>query len=246
MLTGKIQSATQAIDEVNKQLENIANIVPNATTKQEVDALLGQITQQLDQSIQNIGSKAQQQSSGILGTLFSQTTNVFDDDRDDEIPGNVPKPPTNVQGSVVPPPPPVNDGNIDLTANITVKDISGNDVTMQFGTVLQELRGKDYNLKAREPDNKYTNALTEIRKLIKLKQLTNISQVQSILEKNRIPFKNNKVMGGKTTRKIRKPRKNRKTRKIRKQKGGFTYKSTTKRQSIRTSKMRNSSRRTSK
>ena len=60
-LIDRIIAATQAINEANDELQNIANTVPNATTKQEVDTLLNEITQQLELSIQNISRAAQGQ-----------------------------------------------------------------------------------------------------------------------------------------------------------------------------------------
>jgi exonuclease SbcC len=53
-LTDRIIAATKAINQANDQLENIVNTVPNAKTKEEVDALLNEITQKLELSIQNI------------------------------------------------------------------------------------------------------------------------------------------------------------------------------------------------
>jgi chromosome segregation ATPase len=60
-LIQRLMAATQAINEANDELETIVNSVPNAQTKQEVDALLNEITQQLEQSIQNISRAAQGQ-----------------------------------------------------------------------------------------------------------------------------------------------------------------------------------------
>jgi chromosome segregation ATPase len=60
-LIQRLKDATEAINEANDELENIVNSVPNADTKQEIDTLLNQITQQLEQSIQNISRAAQGQ-----------------------------------------------------------------------------------------------------------------------------------------------------------------------------------------
>jgi chromosome segregation ATPase len=82
------------------------------------------------------------------------------------------------------------------------------------------------------------------------------SEVDNILKKYNLEFKDGEINGGRKTRKITKRRKitktrkitkakkARKTRKIRKQKGGFIYKPNTKRKKIRTSQLRNVSRRT--
>ena len=85
-------------------------------------------------------------------------------------------------------------------------------------------------VKARLPGqqgDKYRNA---VKQLANLSDPANVSQV---LASNNIAFKNGKIMGG------------RKTRKIRKQKGGFTYKSTSVRKRI-TSTATRSSRRSSR
>ena len=54
-LLGKIKEASDAIDSAASNLESISNAVPNATTKQEIDQLLGEI----DNSIQNINKAVQ-------------------------------------------------------------------------------------------------------------------------------------------------------------------------------------------
>jgi chromosome segregation ATPase len=60
-LIQRIIAATQAINEANDELQNIVNTAPNAKTKEEVDILLNEITQQIEQSIENIGRAAQGQ-----------------------------------------------------------------------------------------------------------------------------------------------------------------------------------------
>lgn len=76
--------------------------------------------------------------------------------------------------------------------------------------------------------NNYSKALNELR------NIQDIAQVQPILNRYNLNFKNRKISGG------------RKTRKIRRQKGGFVYKTTSKRRSITSSSGRRSSRRSSR
>jgi hypothetical protein len=78
-------------------------------------------------------------------------------------------------------------------------------------------------------DNKYSTSLKD------LSNITDINDVINILNKNGIEFKNNKIMGGRTTRKNKK------------QSGGFTYKSSSKRKTISSVKsLRKTSRRSSR
>jgi len=78
-LIQRLMAATQAINEANDELEAIVNSVPNAQTKQEVDALLNEITEQLEQSIQNISRAAQGQlpqgAQGAQGGQVNSNTN---------------------------------------------------------------------------------------------------------------------------------------------------------------------------
>jgi len=75
-LIQRLMAATQAINEANDELEAIVNSVPNAQTKQEVDALLNEITAQLEQSIQNISRAAQgQPPQGTQGGQVDPNTN---------------------------------------------------------------------------------------------------------------------------------------------------------------------------
>jgi len=180
-LIDRIIAATQAINEANDELQNIVNTVPNAKSKEEVDALLNEITRQIELSIQNIGRAAQGQ------------------------------PPANA-----------NPIKIDDATNITLRDIgTQGDVTIPFGKLTEMVANKVSQIKNESASKKYRDALNQLR------QITDVSQVQDVLSRNGVSFKNNVIMGG------------RKTRKNRKQKGGFLYKSSTKRKSIRSSRIRN-------
>ena len=60
-LIERLMAASVAINDAADDLQRITDDVPNATTKQEVDALLNEITQQIEQSIINISRAAQGQ-----------------------------------------------------------------------------------------------------------------------------------------------------------------------------------------
>lgn len=76
MLGQRLMAATDAINQAADDLENLTNSVPNVKTKQEVDALLSQITQQIEQSIQNIGRAAQGQAPAPINSNIDPATNV--------------------------------------------------------------------------------------------------------------------------------------------------------------------------
>ena len=83
---------------------------------------------------------------------------------------------------------------------------------VEFQNIINEL-----NRKISQPNSgkKYTDALNELRK-----PGVTVADIQPILSKNNISYKNNQIMGGKKTKR---------TRKMRKQKGGFTYKNSRRR-----------------
>jgi len=62
-LVERLMAATVAINDAADDLQRITDDVPNSTTKQEADALLNEITQQIEQSIINIGRAAQGQAA---------------------------------------------------------------------------------------------------------------------------------------------------------------------------------------
>jgi len=121
--------------------------------------------------------------------------------------------------------------NIDPATNVTLMDIgTQSNVTLPFGALKKMLSEKKSQLRGNEgAAKKYKEALA------KLNNINDVSEIENILKSEGVSFKNNQIMGG------------RRTRKNRKQKGGFTYRSTTRRRSI-TSKVRRSTspRRTSR
>ena len=110
---------------------------------------------------------------------------------------------------------------------ITFRDLGdGSTINISFENLTSQLRDKAKQiLQGRE--NKYQDAL------IQLKSAKSVSDVQKILSNNDVNFKNKKIMGGK------------KTKKNRKQKGGFIYK-TTSRKRISTNSKRSKSSKSSK
>jgi DNA repair exonuclease SbcCD ATPase subunit len=109
---------------------------------------------------------------------------------------------------------------------INITGIGGNPVKISYRDLVGQLSSK-----ASIPNinPKYGDALKEIRRV------NNVSDIETILQSRGIDFKQGKVFGGRKTRKVRKTKKNIKTRKVRKQKGGFYYKTNSKRKSLRSS-----------
>jgi chromosome segregation ATPase len=106
---------------------------------------------------------------------------------------------------------------------ITIIQPGGQPQQVQFKVLLQELKRKSSQ---QGNVQKYKDALQQMR------QAKTIKEIQIIMSRNNIVFRNNAIMGGK------------KTKKNKKQKGGFSYKINTKRRSITTNN--SSSRRTNK
>ena len=191
-LIDRIIAATEAINLANEELQAMTGSIEGAQNKQEIETLLNEITQQLDQSIQNISRSIQGQ------------------------------PP-------IPPQMPAIDTNTQL-------QLQGRQIT--YGQLMAGLQRKTSQLQRQgvpDEQNKYAIALNGLRGL----NNPNSANIELLLQSNNISIKENGVSGGK-----------RKTKKNRKQKGGFTYKISSKRTGI-TSKSsrrstRNSSRRSSR
>jgi chromosome segregation ATPase len=112
---------------------------------------------------------------------------------------------------------------------IVIKDMATNKPKpVEFGAIMKMLSDKSRIKGASESYNKALNAIKNFAK--------ESTDVAFILKANNIVFKNDKIMGGK------------KTKKNKKQRGGFTYKITSKRRSISSTpkSSRRYSRRTSK
>jgi chromosome segregation ATPase len=169
-LIQKLIAATNAIYQSAEDLQMLMQSVPNAQTKQEIDALLQTISQQIEQSLQNISRATQGQP--MMGQSM-QGTQVG------------PNTPIKIQGNT----------------------IIYNELVQQLGK-----KGTEVARNTGNQNNKYNIAVNELR------TANNVSQIESILSKNGISFKNGAIFGGKG-----------KTRKYRKQKGGFIYRTSSKR-----------------
>jgi chromosome segregation ATPase len=97
---------------------------------------------------------------------------------------------------------------------INLMDNRQQTIQLQLNDLISQLNAKYRQSR----NNKYLNALNAIS------TAENPSEIQNILRQNQVEIKNNSVFGGK----------NRKTKKNKKQKGGFTYKISSKRKSIKT------------
>ena len=191
-LIDRIIAATEAINQANEELQVMTGSIEGAQNKQEIETLLNDITQQLDQSIQNISRSMQGQP-------------------------------------LIPPRMPAIDTNTQL-------QLQGRQIT--YGQLMAGLQRKTSQLQRQgvpDEQNKYAIVLNGLRGL----NNPNSANIELLLQSNNISIKENGVSGGK-----------RKTKKNRKQKGGFTYKISSKRTGI-TSKSsrrstRNSSRRSSR
>ena len=128
--------------------------------------------------------------------------------------------------------------NINKNDIIKIQQTDGTPFEMQYAELINDIREKSRQGTFQYNNNKYLNALND------LKKITNINEVTGVLNKNNINFKNNGLYGGIT----RKRRKRRKTKKNKKQKGGFTYKINSKRKSIvsQTNTLKRSSKSSSK
>lgn len=75
-LINKLTLAIKAITDATLDLKNLMDTVPNAQTKQEVDQLLSQITQQIETSISSLQNTSQSPSapnSGFFSNILSRS-----------------------------------------------------------------------------------------------------------------------------------------------------------------------------
>jgi hypothetical protein len=127
--------------------------------------------------------------------------------------------------------PPTAQQQIDPNEPITLTDAASNQpVQILYKTIFDGIRKKV----SQNAGPKYKEALTALKN-------STPDKVASILNDKGISFKNNQIMGGRKTKKINKKHKKNKTRKM-KQKGGYTYKHSSKRKSISTASSVRSSR----
>lgn len=105
--------------------------------------------------------------------------------------------------------------NINKNDIIKIQQVNGGQIEIQYAQLINEIKRK--SIQDSNRNNKYVAALND------LKKINNINEVNAVLSKHSVTFKNNKLFGGRMTRKRRKNKK---------QKGGFTYKINSKRKSI--------------
>ena len=72
-------AATEAINQATDDLIQLTESVPNVRTKQEVDALLNEISQRIEESIENIGRAAQGQQPRNNGGVQGRPNRIPDD-----------------------------------------------------------------------------------------------------------------------------------------------------------------------
>lgn len=218
-LIQRLIAATNAINQSADDLQLLMADIPNAQSKQEIEALLNSISQQMGQSIENISRAAQGQPQGPMTQ------------------GPTP------QGQVGPMtqmPPPSQMLSPDLVSpmqgqpglpNNTPINVQG--VTKELGDLKKLLQEKIRQVTRTNPNavGKYVEALKKINSATSPQEVSNYL---GNFDKSRITGALY-VKGG------------RKTRKNRKQKGGFVYRTTVRRRrNSSKSKSRTASRKTSK
>lgn len=187
-LVQRLIAATEAINEANNELATIVDSVPNAQTKQEVDSLLNQITQQLEYSIQNISRAAQ-------GQPMTQPQAV----------------------------PPGQQYDVDTNFNNLMAIHANNTQTGQYTTFMRRIR-----------NGRTVNSINQLINNAQKGDQAAIQQLKQVLQQNRLIVPAQRAGKRKTMKKNRK------------QKGGFTYKTNSKRKSITSKTSRRSSRTSSR
>jgi archaellum component FlaC len=238
-LTVKINECEQKIVNFEKQLQDKEN--EHNQTKQQLEQLQNQSQDQstnLQKQVEQLNQQNQQlverlvaateaihQATEDLAMLTESVPNVTTKAEVDELLNGITQKieqsieqigraaqgqPPHSEGGVTPLNP--NDGHTQGIPPNEIININGENIA--YGQLIQMLRTKDKQVRKRDPNNKYKQALD------RLKTITSGSQVESALTESGVIFKNNVVSGG------------RKTKKNRKQKGGFIYKTSFKRKNI--------------
>jgi len=175
-LIQELNTATKAIDQAADDLQSLINGVPNAQTKQEIDALVQGIQKQIDDLIQNIGRNTQTPQSEMATSPIATA---------------IPK--QNQPNRPVLP----------LETQISLSDLGSGTATpveIQLGALIGMLRTKSAQLSKRGniTENKYQKALNRIM------NATSPDEVKSILSAEGVIIKNKQVFGGKKTKKNKK------------------------------------------
>ena len=256
-LMAKIKDCDDKMLDLQTQLKNKtdeaeAHVQAINNTQSQGQSQVDQLNQQIadlkkenDDLIQRIiaATQAIKQASDSLELLANTVPNQQTDQEVDQIiaeieqsiqnisgvlQGNPSQPSTAPQPTIAP-----QQQTIQPNEEITLQDSgTGSPVQIQYNMILQQLKAKS-GIKG-SGGQKYKDAL------IKLKKTQNPQDVASILSSYNITFKNNAIMGGRKTKKINKKHKKNKTIK---QKGGYTYKHSSKRKSISSASLRSSRKR---
>jgi len=204
------------IDVLNGQVAALTT--QNADLKSRIEAATVAINQASGNLEQLINAFPNAQSNEDFRGIFDEITQSIQD-IDHLIEGNgIPINPGPVPPVPVPVPPRSktrNNSVLPPDTMITVQTIEGTPLQIRFSTLVVDLGNK-------RGVQKYIQTLAEVR------AATTPEEVSRILQKDGIKYKNGKMMGG------------RKTKKLRKQKGGFLYKTNTKRRSLSSNSKRRS------
>lgn len=243
-LMSKIKECDDKMLELQTQLqqktdEAAAHVQSINDAQNQGQTQVAQLTQQIEELktenndlIQRIigATKAIQQATSDLETLVNYVPNQQTDDEMEQLFSEIQLSIQNISSAIQGNPISANTApiqRIQPNEEITLQDVAtGSPVQIQYNSLLQQLKNKSSQIPG---DNKYKKALQQ------LKTAQNPQDVATILSRNDVTFKNNAIMGGRKTKKMNK------TKKMRKQKGGYTYKASAKRQSITTTSSARSS-----
>lgn len=229
----QIKDRDDEIARLNQELQNSQGQA--ATASQELQKQIEQLTQQNGELVQRIvqATVAINEAADELDAISKGVPNAQTQDEVNALLQQIEESLENIgraiQGQRAAAP--VSQGMLAENSPISVVDAtSGQRVDMPLNALKRELQRKAVQLRNSNPniENKYQIALDKINQSTSQQEITNI--LRGIAIKN--TQRGLEVSGG------------RRTKKIRKQKGGFTYKSTSKRRSI--SSTPKSNRRTSR
>ena len=211
----EVEKNQQIIEQLKQQINDITNAETTGKSQiQQLQEQLAQLQTQNDDLVQRIiaATQAINAATDNLNQLMDDTDNQKNiqdiNNLFKELEASIEDISRAIQGQ------PIKGNNV--SAKIPLDEIMNiQGVQISFGDLLHDLNAKSKQIGT--PNNKYSEALN------KIKSLVDSNQIPQVLMSNNIEFKNGKVFGGKTSRK---------TKKIRKQKGGFTYKTHSKRKKL--------------
>ena len=179
-LIQRIMDATEAINQANEDLANMAGSIEGAQSRQEIEALLNEITQELEVSIQNISRSIQAQPLAPQGQQMAAA------------PGQ----PYDVESNF----------------NNLMSIHANNNQTGEFTAFMRTLRR----------NGALQNSINKLINPAERRVTEAVQQLKQILQENRLIIPAQRA--GKHKRKTMKKNRN--------QKGGFTYRTSSKRRSI--------------